>query len=46
MNVPQDLTDDLVNIGSGYGLLPDGNRPLPKPMLTQIYVVCGITRSQ
>ena len=24
-----------VNIGSGYGLLPDGNKPLPEPMLTQ-----------
>ena len=23
------------NIGSGYGLLPDGNKPLPEPMLTQ-----------
>ena len=25
---------DLVNIGSGYGLLPDGTKPLPEPMLT------------
>ena len=25
---------DLVNIGSGYGLLPDGIEPLPEPMLT------------
>ena len=23
-----------VNIGSGIGLLPDGTKPLPKPMLT------------
>ena len=23
-----------VNIGSGNGLLPDGTKPLPKPMLT------------
>ena len=25
---------DLVNIGSGNGLLPDGTKPLPEPMLT------------
>ena len=24
----------LVNTGSGYGLLPDGTKPLPEPMLT------------
>ena len=24
----------LINIGSGNGLLPDGNKPLPEPMLT------------
>ena len=23
-----------VNIGSGHGLLPDGTKPLPEPMLT------------
>ena len=27
-----------VNIGSGNGLVPSGNKPLPEPMLTQI---CG-----
>ena len=27
----------LVNIGSGNGLVPSGNKPLPEPMLTQIY---------
>ena len=27
-----------VNIGSGDGLVPSGNKPLPEPMLTQIYV--------
>ena len=27
-----------VNIGSGHGLVPSGNKPLPEPMLTQIYV--------
>ena len=27
-----------VNIGSGNGLVPSGNKPLPPPMLTQIYV--------
>ena len=25
---------NLVNIGSGNGLLPDGNKPLPDPLLT------------
>ena len=25
---------DLVNIGSGNGLLPDGTKPLPEPILT------------
>ena len=28
----------LVNIISGNGLVPSGNKPLPEPMLTQIYV--------
>ena len=28
----------IVNIGSGNGLVPSGNEPLPEPMLTQIYV--------
>ena len=27
-----------VNIGSGNGLVPSGNKPLPEPMLTQTYV--------
>ena len=31
-------TEILVNIGSGNGLLPDGTKPLPEPMLTQISV--------
>ena len=34
------------NIGSGNGLLPDGTKPLPKPMLTnhqlgQVKITCG-----
>ena len=28
----------LVNFGSGNGLVPSGNKPLPEAMLTQIYV--------
>ena len=28
-----------VNIGSGNGLLPDGTKPLPEPMLTIIIKV-------
>ena len=27
-------TQNWVNIGSGNGLLPDGTKPLPEPMLT------------
>ena len=27
-----------VNIGSGNGLVPSGNKPLPEPMLTQTFV--------
>ena len=36
--MPQDLSDGKSNIGSGNGLVPSGNKPLPEPMLTQIYV--------
>ena len=37
--MPQDLTDD--NIGSGNGLVPSGNKPLPEPVLTKISnVIC------
>ena len=35
--MPRELTDD-VNIGSGNGLVPSGNKPLPESMLTQISV--------
>ena len=28
-----------VNIGSGNGLVPSGNKLLPEPLLAQIYVV-------
>ena len=31
-----DLAD--VNIRSGDGLVPSGNKPLPEPILTKIYV--------
>ena len=30
------LSDDEVNIGSGNGLVPSGNKPLPEPMLTKV----------
>ena len=38
-----DFTDDnvkawYVNIGSGKGLVPSGNKPLTGPMLTRIFV--------
>ena len=34
----------LLNIGSGKGLVPSGNRPLPEPLLTQISEPYGVTR--
>ena len=35
-----------VNIGSGNGLVPLGNKPLPEPMLTQFLVAYGVARPQ
>ena len=35
-----------VNIGSGNGLVPSGNKPLPEVMLTQILSPYGVTRPQ
>ena len=32
-------SQNLVNIGSGDGLLPDGTKPLPEPMLSSIEVL-------
>ena len=32
---------DLVNVGSGNGLVPDSTKPLPEPMLT-IWVNVGL----
>ena len=36
---PLDLAKKLVNIGSGNDLVLPGNKPLPEPWFTQIYVV-------
>ena len=36
----------LINIGSGNGLVPSGNKPLPEPMLTQIIAPYGVTGPQ
>ena len=35
--MPLDLTYE-VNIDSGNGLVSSGTKPLPEPMLTQIYI--------
>ena len=36
-------TGVYVNIGAGNGLLPDGTKPLPEPMLTNAqWGCCGI----
>ena len=32
------MTDDKVNIGPRDGFVPSGNKPLPEPMVIQIYV--------
>ena len=36
--MPQNLNNENweVNIDSGSGLLPEGNKPLPGPILTQV----------
>ena len=36
MRMPQTLT--IENIGSGNGLVSSGNKPIPEPMVIQIYV--------
>ena len=36
-SVMAQVTPMLINIGSGGGLVPSGNRPLPEPMVTQTY---------
>ena len=35
-----------VNVGSGNGLVPSGNKPLPEPMLTQTFAPYGVTGPQ
>ena len=35
--IAQGLIDDLVNIGSGNGLVPSGYKPLPELMLIKFY---------
>ena len=37
MWMPRDIIFE-VSIGSGNGLVPPGNKPLPEPMFTKIYV--------
>ena len=33
-----------VNIGLNNGLIPSGKKPLPEPMLTQIYIAILVSR--
>ena len=40
------LTDDEVDTGSGNGLVLSSNKPLPEPMLAQIYVAIWYTMPQ
>ena len=37
---------DLINVGSGNGLLTSGNKPFLRPMLIQILSPHGVTRQQ
>ena len=37
-------TEIWVNIGSGNGLLPDGTKPLPEPMLTDHQYIKAISQ--
>ena len=40
-------SQNLVNIGSGKGLLPDGTKPLPEPYQTKValtYLVPAISQ--
>ena len=34
------------NIGSGNGVVPSGNKPLPKPMLTQIDITMSLGHNE
>ena len=34
-----------VNISSGNGLVPSGNKPLPEPMLTQIHAAIWLHKA-
>ena len=43
--LPQNTYDDKSNIGSGNGLVPSSNKPLPLPVLTQIYCRHKVTMS-
>ena len=36
--MPKNTYDDQVNSGSGNGLVPSGNKPLPEMMMPRIYV--------
>ena len=45
--IPQDLTYVFFKIGSGNGLVPSGNKPLPKTTAAPISMTWyGITRPQ
>ena len=44
--MPQNFTNEKINIDSGNGLLLPGNKPLPESMLTQIDVIIWSTRPQ
>ena len=35
-----------VNIGSGYGLMPSGSKPLPESMLTKFYHMASLGHNQ
>ena len=47
VKLPSDTGPNLgeVSIGSGNGLVPSGNKPLPEPMLIEIYVAIWCYRA-
>ena len=42
--MPQNLTNEQVNIGLGNGLMLSSSKPLPEPMLIPIYALANSLR--
>ena len=44
--MPQNLINWKSTLVTDNGVVPPGKKPLPEPILTEIYDACGITRPQ